>query len=814
MKISEYNEMMAYMLRPPQKQNTQTADLVDDLEPGSLRDELLKDFDPSQETYEEYLQRKSMRENAAQGGVIGKDGMFKGQDMGTREGFSRLDKILKMNKEIKKTNLKTIKDFIKNFKLQNGRLPKMVELEEGTGFSRSTISRKGLKPGVDYLTMGESQKLRIRDLPEEQIKVIDYVKDLPDGTIINRPLIQKYINDNNLDINLERFFTKDAQGYLPNHITNKKVKFDPTYRGRVGDTKQYKKSKEILNDPVLKEKFIKFANKPNIKQKDILKKFNISGAEFFEGGLRQILPKDIFIKYNQGKLFDYLLNSKDEIDLKQVAKDLKMTQEGVKKSSRNLYQNIYKAFDPDVKKSRVLLDLGYNSEQLKNVANKIKTFPSDYHDRTLEKLLIDAYGETPKKLKPLLDKLEKFRELQKELPEKYQKFFTANFDHVIPFNFLKQIKDGKNPENLIRVKAYPEFLNQGAFKANIDRVLNQAKDSKDKKLIKTITELQKYLPQDLGKIDSKGKRVIDYKAKPFNLKTLYSEQQKKFGEVYERTQKFIENPKVIDLLKDAGISLKAISQIKRLNVPGFFNTFNKILQRRPDLRVELGDEYSDIENQYASASMMSDVSPQPKKEMGIPAEAIPATAAAAYKFGKPALKTAAKVIRPLGFPSVAGGLSLSNILDYEKPEDASVLDRLDPRNYKVQDDPDLKTAGLDLLLPEILKKAAPRGSGIMSMIGRGLANPFGRAARAFTPVGATLTAAGIGKDYYDFAKDEIAKVKAMTPEERGFYNDLLMDEGGLLDWSEKSQDHHQNQGQHHRGWILIIILLRQWNWRK
>jgi hypothetical protein len=155
-----------------------------------------------------------------------------------------------------------------------------------------------------------------------------------------------------------------------------------------------------------------------------------------------------------------------------------------------------------------------------------------------------------------------------------------------------------------------------------------------------------------------------------------------------------------------------------------------------------------------------------------------AAAGTAYKFGKPILSAVGKV---LGAPSVAGGLSLSNILDYEKPEDASVLDRLDPRNYKVQDDPDLKTAGLDLLLPEILKKGAPRGSGIMSMIGRGLANPFGRAARAFTPVGATLTAAGIGKDYYDFAKDEIAKVKAMTPEEREFYNDLLMDEGGLLD---------------------------------
>ena len=92
MKISEYNEMMAYMLRPAQKQNTQTADLTDDLEPGPLKDELLKDFDPSQETYEEYLRRKSVRETAAQGGVIGKDGMFKGQDMGTREGFNNLTK--------------------------------------------------------------------------------------------------------------------------------------------------------------------------------------------------------------------------------------------------------------------------------------------------------------------------------------------------------------------------------------------------------------------------------------------------------------------------------------------------------------------------------------------------------------------------------------------------------------------------------------------------------------------------------------------------------------------------------------------------
>jgi len=56
-----------------------------------------------------------------------------------------------------------------------------------------------------------------------------------------------------------------------------------------------------------------------------------------------------------------------------------------------------------------------------------------------------------------------------------------------------------------------------------------------------------------------------------------------------------------------------------------------------------------------------------------------------------------------------------------------------------------------------------------------------RAARIASPLGiASLGLEGLYQ-YGKFAKDEIAKVKAMSPEERNFYNDLLMDEGGLLD---------------------------------
>jgi hypothetical protein len=131
-------------------------------------------------------------------------------------------------------------------------------------------------------------------------------------------------------------------------------------------------------------------------------------------------------------------------------------------------------------------------------------------------------------------------------------------------------------------------------------------------------------------------------------------------------------------------------------------------------------------------------------------------------------------LKVLGTPTVAAGFAGSTI-KRNLDEGQSLLDAATD-----------KMVGVDLLYPEVAKQtvgrfAKPAGKGILSTLGRVAMNPFGRAARAFTPVGAGITAIGVGKDYYDFAKDEIAKVKAMTPEERGFYNDLLMDEGGLLD---------------------------------
>ena len=421
------------------------------------------------------------------------------------------------------------------------------------------------------------------------------------------------------------------------------------------------------------------------------------------------------ITYNQPELFEYLLNQEGPISKEQVIKDFKEFgyDEGtLRKAVGNLHANMYRALDPNQPGNGKFLSENYNSNEIKNVLNKVKNnFPGDFYNRTFEDLLVDAYGEDAKKYKPLADKLKKFRELQKKLRDSgVGKEFLAQLDHVIPFNFLQQVRAGKDPSELLRVKAYPGTLNSMAFKGTLDKRLGEAVEKGDKELIKTINELRSFLPEDMGQISSTGKRVVDYGAKPFNLKTMYTEQQAKFGEVYERTQKFLDNPKVQKLLNNAGISFKAIRDIKRLNVPGFIDTFNKILKQNPDLRVELQDPFSEIENQYASASMMSDVSPVKKEaKEGLPYEAALPTAVAAGKYTPQLLKILGNLgkvgIKTIGSPTV--GLYYSG------------------KELKGED-PNLALAGAEMLLPEIGKAVStgPGAKGRLAAAGRFALNPF------------------------------------------------------------------------------------------
>jgi len=47
------------------------------------------------------------------------------------------------------------------------------------------------------------------------------------------------------------------------------------------------------------------------------------------------------------------------------------------------------------------------------------------------------------------------------------------------------------------------------------------------------------------------------------------------------------------------------------------------------------------------------------------------------------------------------------------------------------------------------------------------------------PIGAAMTAAGLGKDYYEFAQDEIDKMNQMSDYDRRIYNEMLMDDTNI-----------------------------------
>jgi len=74
----------------------------------------------------------------------------------------------------------------------------------------------------------------------------------------------------------------------------------------------------------------------------------------------------------------------------------------------------------------------------------------------------------------------------------------------------------------------------------------------------------------------------------------------------------------------------------------------------------------------------------------------------------------------------------------------------------------IKTAGASLLAPELVGSAAPKGTSLLSKAGRLAMNPFGRAARAFTPVGLATIGAGAAYDLYK----EFERRQALTDEER------------------------------------------------
>ena len=135
---------------------------------------------------------------------------------------------------------------------------------------------------------------------------------------------------------------------------------------------------------------------------------------------------------------------------------------------------------------------------------------------------------------------------------------------------------------------------------------------------------------------------------------------------------------------------------------------------------------------------------------------------------KPILKTLGKVARPFGFPSVAAGFALKEL---------------------TSEDPNLGVVGADLLLPELTKQAGIRGifanpfqlaekARRFGKIGRGIAS-LARVPAMFTPVGLTLMAA----EGIMMGMEEQERLDRMRIEDPEQYEEIQAFERSLLEES-------------------------------
>tara|TARA_S200002703_G_C3779330_1_gene240094 strand:- start:3 stop:1610 length:1608 start_codon:yes stop_codon:yes gene_type:complete len=268
------------------------------------------------------------------------------------------------------------------------------------------------------------------------------------------------------------------------------------------------------------------------------------------GGVKSAKKQLADIGSKKEDVFNYLLNNKNA-SIEEIAKNLKLKEGVVRTNLQGLYTDIYKR---TADQGAVYLK-DFNTNQLDSVHSSIKNTKVPLKDR-VKNLVIDAY-KGDKNLKPILEKLDNFYTLQSEIKKTpYGKFFAANLDHPVPLNFIRQLEEGADPFNLIKIRPIPEFLNQRAFKAQFDRVLGTAYRTGNKKALEAIVNVQSYLPQEFGGITPDGK-IKDYGAKPFSLKTDLT--QSNFGDIYKRVFDFIKNPELQETFKESKVSFKNLA---------------------------------------------------------------------------------------------------------------------------------------------------------------------------------------------------------------------------------------------------------------
>ena len=572
----QYKQMKQFL--ESDQRNKKTALLQDDLEPGPLKDELKGTFDPTQETYEEYLRRI----NLADGGMLVKPG-FGGVRQGYREPrFPKGKGIQLSNEQIQLLKDNLTKEEFKQLKF--GRPLKADAIDFGV---RQRDNQPLFRKVVNILEPGKAGTA-VKIINNEKLSNA-LIKSANAGDDI-QTIVKKM---NKLDKSLSRNQIGSAINAL---VARGQIKEEfGRARGTkisVGEQRAYNKiiEKEVNEGKLNRAQIARKAGVTDGTVQDWI--VNNKGQQFYDENYtyeKGRLKTGTLQK--QKDLFNYI-EKVDNISAAEVEKIFKMRSgKETQELMSDLISVIYR-MRGNTKTGSIIVP--YDDEgRMREVLRKIRNAPDfeDIYQRRIGDLVRDAYPKGPKRvqaLKSLGQYWEFSRALKEVAPE-----LALNLDHVVPFGFLEEVKQGKNPINLIKVKPIPAAVNR--FKANFDSArinlnrelrLNPTNRNTLKKF-KILRELEGLTKIEFGGVSAKG-NVYDFKAKPIGQSDLIKdavEGIKTYDKIGKFSQQVLEDKSLqkkfieagVDVGKDFSIfkNIQPISEETKIKVKNLIATLSK-----------------------------------------------------------------------------------------------------------------------------------------------------------------------------------------------------------------------------------------------
>ena len=242
-------------------------------------------------------------------------------------------------------------------------------------------------------------------------------------------------------------------------------------------------------------------------------------------------------------LFEFVENS-DEITAKEISERFGLDSKKTQTTMSDLVGDIYRLRTRDTGSIIVPYD---DEARMSEVLRKIRNAPDfeDIYQRRIGDLIVKAYPKKGPKRTQAIKSLGEYYKFSRALKEVAPEL-ALSLDHVVPFQFLEEVKQGANPVNLIKVKPIPQVINR--FKTNFDNArieLNRLSkidpnNPEVKRKFNLLRGLEKLTTEKtgvlFGGISQKG-NVFDFKAKPIGQSDLIKDAARGI-EQYQKVARF------------------------------------------------------------------------------------------------------------------------------------------------------------------------------------------------------------------------------------------------------------------------------------